>query len=156
MLTFRRNLQLNQCSNVLVHNLALGEAAGSCDVELRESENLGTARICSGSSVAMTTLDFFVKDNGIPRVDFIKVDIEGYELRFLGGASETLRQFHPFLQIEINPDALAGFGTTEEDLESRLRALDYDLFDYRWGGIKPYQRPTGRGWYRTVLALPCH
>jgi hypothetical protein len=102
----------------------------------------------------MTTLDSFVHQNGISSIDFIKVDIEGYEMRFLSGASETLRKFHPPMLIEINPDALACFGVTPEDLEDRLNALDYNLFDFGWGTIKAYQRPPGRGWYRTVLALP--
>jgi hypothetical protein len=102
----------------------------------------------------MTTLDSFVHQNGISSIDFIKVDIEGYEMRFLSGASETLRKFHPPMLIEINPDALACFGVTPEDLEDRLNALNYNLFDFGWGAIKAYQRPPGRGWYRTVLALP--
>ena len=152
--TLRRNLQLNPGTNVLVHNLALGEAAGFCNVEQPEAENLGTTRICAGSSVEMTTLDSFVHQNGISSIDFIKVDIEGYEMRFLSGASETLRKFHPPMLIEINPDALACFGVTPEDLEDRLNALNYNLFDFGWGAIKAYQRPPGRGWYRTVLALP--
>lgn len=39
---------------------------------------------------------------GIKRLDFIKVDIEGHEDRFLIGASEVIRRFRPIIYMEIN------------------------------------------------------
>jgi hypothetical protein len=47
----------------------------------------------------MTTLDDFVFDNKIARVDFIKADIEGAERDLLAGARNTLRDFAPKLAI---------------------------------------------------------
>lgn len=93
----------------------------------------------------MATLDSFVQKNGISSIDFINADIEAYELRFLRGACETLRKFHPPMMIEINPDALASFGVTPEDLEDRLNVLHYNLFDFGLGAIRAYHRPPGRG-----------
>ncbi|MDD5585525.1 MAG: FkbM family methyltransferase [Alphaproteobacteria bacterium] len=51
-----------------------------------------------------TTLDHLVKQGEIPRVDFIKMDIEGSELKALHGASETLHRFKPKLAISIYHD----------------------------------------------------
>ena len=45
------------------------------------------------------SIDDFVKENNIERVDFIKMDIEGSELAALKGAYNTLKQFHPKLAI---------------------------------------------------------
>ena len=46
-----------------------------------------------------TSLDDWVRENSISRVDFIKVDIEGAERNLLAGAQETLRRFKPRLAI---------------------------------------------------------
>jgi FkbM family methyltransferase len=152
--TLRRNLDLNPGTRLIIHALALGEKDGACGVEAPVMGNYGQDHISAGSTIQMVTLDSFVQENAVGRVDFIKVDIEGYESQFLRGADATLHRFHPPMQIEINPAALAGYGSSEEELEQRLRSLRYDLFDCHWGGIRPYQRPSGTDWYRTVLALP--
>jgi len=54
-------------------------------------------------SLQVTTLaiDDFVRERELPKVDFIKMDIEGAELNALKGAEETLRQFRPNLAISI-------------------------------------------------------
>ena len=44
-------------------------------------------------------LDDFVRDNNLPRVDFIKSDIEGFERHMLAGAQETLARFAPKLAL---------------------------------------------------------
>lgn len=49
--------------------------------------------------VKITTLDKFIQDKKIDKVDFIKADIEGYERNMLLGAKETLRKFGPKLAI---------------------------------------------------------
>lgn len=50
-------------------------------------------------SVPVTTIDHIVKNLGLPRVDAIKLDIEGAEPHALRGARETLARFKPALAI---------------------------------------------------------
>jgi len=52
-------------------------------------------------NVSTVTIDDMVKEKKMPRVDFIKMDIEGAELGALKGAEETLRTFKPKLAIAI-------------------------------------------------------
>ncbi len=47
------------------------------------------------------SIDDFVKNNLIEKVDFIKMDIEGAELLALEGAIETIKKFKPKLAITI-------------------------------------------------------
>lgn len=51
------------------------------------------------TSVETVRLDDFVRENNIPRVDFIKADIEGFERHMLAGAQETLARFAPKLAL---------------------------------------------------------
>jgi len=47
-------------------------------------------------------LDTLVKTGEIPRLDLIKIDVEGAELKVLKGASTTLKRIKPVLSIEVN------------------------------------------------------
>ena len=50
--------------------------------------------------VAVTTIDLIVKSLGLPKVDYVKMDIEGAEREALAGALETLRRFRPRMMID--------------------------------------------------------
>ena len=52
-------------------------------------------------SVRTTTIDAEVAQRALPRVDFIKMDIEGAELDALQGAEQTLLAFKPKLAVSI-------------------------------------------------------
>jgi len=49
--------------------------------------------------VSITTIDAFVEDRKLARVDFIKIDAEGYEKQILRGAENTIRRFRPLLTV---------------------------------------------------------
>lgn len=49
----------------------------------------------------MISVDEFVKENHLSRVDFIKLDVEGSELRVLQGAVETIQKYQPRLAISV-------------------------------------------------------
>jgi FkbM family methyltransferase len=53
----------------------------------------------SGIRVPLTTVDKLVAELGLDKVDFIKMDIEGAEVKALKGAAETLKRFKPRLSI---------------------------------------------------------
>ncbi|QSZ68030.1 FkbM family methyltransferase [Methanofollis aquaemaris] len=54
-----------------------------------------------GAEVPVTTLDRYVEETGLDRVDFIKMDIEGAELPALAGAEKSIREFRPDLAISV-------------------------------------------------------
>jgi len=56
-------------------------------------------RTGTGVTLPLTTIDQIVHELHLPRVDFIKMDIEGAEKQALEGARETLNRFHPRLSI---------------------------------------------------------
>lgn len=52
-------------------------------------------------TVRATTFDFVVRELHLPRVDFVKMDIEGAERHALAGGGEMLRRFRPRMAICI-------------------------------------------------------
>jgi FkbM family methyltransferase len=48
-----------------------------------------------------TTIDATVEKENLPRLDFIKMDIEGAELNALKGAERSLKRFHPKLAVSL-------------------------------------------------------
>ncbi len=56
-----------------------------------------------GITVPVVTLDGFIEKHGVPRVDFVKIDVEGFELDVLTGMKGVLsRRDKPILYIEVH------------------------------------------------------
>lgn len=91
--------------NIIVCPYALGSKKGTAFFETNSMQmaNSKLANLQTGENaceeVPITTLDDFVKENSLNRVDFIKSDIEGAEREMLKGAKNTLKEFAPKLSI---------------------------------------------------------
>jgi FkbM family methyltransferase len=75
--------------------------------------------------VEVDTIDRYVDRHRIARLDLIKADIEGWELRMLQGARRTLATLRPALVLEAVDAYLARAGDTRGDLWRLLRGLGY-------------------------------
>jgi FkbM family methyltransferase len=77
----------------------------------------------------VVTLDDYVAENGIERVDFIRMDIEGAEQRALEGAKGILDRDRPHVLLEIHPTMLAArFGGSAEAVVDLFKARGYRMF----------------------------
>jgi FkbM family methyltransferase len=64
-------------------------------------------------SIQVTTIDALVQELKLPKVDFLKFDIEGAELNALRGSRQVLKQWHPRLAVSSyhkrgDPSAICG------------------------------------------------
>jgi len=59
------------------------------------------------------------------KLNFIKIDAEGFEHNILKGAIETIKKFKPIMVIEINNHALLRNGTSNNDVYIFLSELGY-------------------------------
>jgi FkbM family methyltransferase len=77
----------------------------------------------------VVTLDGYCRENGIGRVDFIRMDVEGAEQRALEGAREVLDRDRPHVLLEIHPAMLADrFGGSAEAVVDLFRTRGYRMF----------------------------
>jgi len=96
----KANLERNKVTNVIPLQLALSENEG--EMQVASGGNSSTiTQTDTGTSVKVTTIDKFVEANKLPRVDFIKMDVEGHELKVLKGAHETIGAFKPSLALSV-------------------------------------------------------
>jgi FkbM family methyltransferase len=72
-------------------------------------------------------LDDYARRRGLDRLDVIKMDIEGAELKALEGAGELLRSFRPTILLEINRAHATGLGSTPEAISDLLVPLGYRI-----------------------------
>jgi FkbM family methyltransferase len=122
--------------NVLLYDFALGASKGQANI-IVDHNNIGASyllRINSGT-VEVRPLDDIAR--GWDRLDFIKIDAEGYEPLVLAGAKMTLRRLRPVLLVEIDQRALGFQRFKPSNVHEWLDELDYDFtrFDGAHGDI---------------------
>ena len=79
--------------------------------------------------VACTTLDEFVEQRALGRVDLVKVDIEGHEERMLAGSRRTLNELRPLLVLELAAALLSRSGGSRDRVAQQLSEARYSLYD---------------------------
>jgi FkbM family methyltransferase len=89
-----------------------------------------------------TTLDDFVDENGIERVDFLKCDVEGAELRVLKGGMRSLARFKPAIVIELLRKWSAVFGYHPNDVLDLFASLGYVCYGVGENSLREIARVT--------------
>jgi FkbM family methyltransferase len=101
-------------STVSTHQVGLSDRSGKVQISLREDfaegSETGNAAIVIDRDdsrfqcmqVEVRALDELFDSLNLKRLDFVKVDIEGHEDKFLAGAARTIARFRPILFMEIN------------------------------------------------------
>lgn len=79
------------------------------------------------SDVPVTTLDDWLQQQDIARVDVIKMDIEGAELPALKGGLRLIQRFRPTLFIELNEVTSRAAGYTMQYLVAWLYEQNYEI-----------------------------
>lgn len=138
-----KNIEVNGCGNVVAVNKAISSSTGSGVLAVhREADHHWLApRSASGAAMAVptVTLDDFFAGEGWPKVDLVKMDIEGGEKAALEGIRELSRR-NPQLQLVMEFDLanLRRAGASREGLATVLQELGFRHGYIIERGMKPF------------------
>ena len=134
------NININDLGNsISAYHLAISNESGTALLNIATEERsalntLGTDFSFKGvdkvakETVDAISLDDFVVANQIKRIDVIKLDIEGSELKALQGSKKTIAKFHPVIMLGVNTNALKASGTDHDEIQRELSAISYKAY----------------------------
>lgn len=140
----RKNVQLNSLGNVTVANLALSDAPGELGLHVPSLVDIGKSQLVDPGTdetavrVRVTTLDEYCLENGIERIDIMKVDVEGAELGVFRGSRRVMREFPPKAIFYESVDVLCkAFGHTPREMHDFMKEAGYAIHVISDGKLTP-------------------
>ena len=112
------NVAVNSCKSQRINAFALGDEETNLDMyqvkdnqyrggtsTFIENENVATmgADKFDKVEVRVHTLDSYCHNNEINEIDFIKIDVEGFERNVLSGGAEVIKKYSPVILMEYDP-----------------------------------------------------
>ncbi len=128
------NITLNKLHNIITVKEALADVKKPVIMQRPIGINSGyedafhqivEASVDDEGAIFTNTLDQYVADHQLKRIDIIKIDIEGAELLFFKGAKHTLMQLKPTLIFESNEHHCKAFGNNVVDVLCFVKGLGY-------------------------------
>ena len=121
----QHNVGLQEHSNFELFNFACGNENGEVNFCTSNSSNLSRIEnleishndnTINVSKVEIKTIDSFLKNKDLNRLDFVRFDTEGFEFKIYQGMQETIKKYKPMLCFELHK-AFLGLGKTLEFLK---------------------------------------
>ena len=126
----QRNVAANQLQNVFAMDVAVGAKRQTALMQYSE-KNPGETYITSQfhaetTKVPMARLDDVLSDLGILTVDYLKIDVEGYELSVLHGAKRVIDSSRNIIiQIELVDAYAERYGHSTADIAELLLSMAF-------------------------------
>jgi len=124
------NISLNNFHNIVVEKFALSEVDAKA-IFLSEQHDRVDKKQNSREYIKMdyVKLDTYVKRMTINKIDFIKIDVDGYETRVLEGAKQTIKKNLPIMVIEMGRGLQEAYERSLEELITLLESFGYKFYN---------------------------
>ena len=126
---------LRQTKNITLSQLALGSEPGSLQLHVKSFHghhslgDTGASPTVEKIDVQVDTVDRYCKTNAIDRIDFLKIDVEGFEEDVLKGATGMLAEGKVGLVLfELRQSILASLGKQGSAIFTPLLENGYSVF----------------------------
>jgi FkbM family methyltransferase len=156
------NLMLNGIKNVEVRKVGVGSRhetrkmvgnplmLGGASVEGKTVEEMLRARVGTVvEDISIVTLDEEIPQASLPVPDFIKIDIEGWEIEALRGARHTLELHKPALFLEMH-------GETIREKRRKVAEIVAFLWEINYRRIRHIETLTSITPENTSIAMEGH
>lgn len=111
------NVEGNHLKNVDVHPVAIGARIANVGVKSGINGGILESPDIADVGIRLVPMSDLISE----RVDFIKIDVDGYEGEVLKGAVDVLRNHQPTLLIELHPHLIGRFGSSLKSIFQLLR-----------------------------------
>ncbi|MES2837158.1 MAG: FkbM family methyltransferase [Bacteroidota bacterium] len=139
--TFNTLKENTQNLNINYHNIALGSTNETAEVKISVSNiNSDTNSILAKNSklsddefkietIEIKKLDDFCKNENIQKIDYLKIDTEGFDLDVIKGAANYLKNnLISFVEAEVGMNPTNKFHSSFEEVKKYLENNNYYLF----------------------------
>lgn len=138
----KSNLKLNGFTDVNVNEFALGEREETIEMyQVKEGVfRGGTSSFLMNDNVkvmgedkfikcpvSVRLMDSYVESKSLTRLDFIKIDVEGFEWNVLNGARETVKKFRPYILMEYDE---VRHGSQRREFSDYFREFNYKIYEF--------------------------
>jgi FkbM family methyltransferase len=157
------HLRYNGIKSVVVEPYAVAAEAGEAalKVVVGEYQNMNSLRAPAVDQpvqqvvVQTITLDGYLHQNQIDKVDLMKIDAEGAEIQIFNGAKTLLSRYRPLVICEVLDKVTRPWGYPAHEIVERLRAYEYGWFEiFPDGSLLPHQPRSEYAEGRNFLAVP--
>lgn len=135
------NVEINNCKNIKIINTAISNKDNQILIFFSPKDFYGKGSFSPiytdvPESVITITLDTLLSNEGIEKVDFIKVDVEGYEYSIFAGAKKILSSENaPDILFEYLDWAELEATNEKGSAQKILKSYGYTLFRLKENGI---------------------
>ncbi len=140
----QENLKLNNCGNVVTYNFALSNKESKVemvsfnhDLKLQSGDSFKYIKevaedkiTANEQTINAVKLDDLKEFNAIPKIDFIKIDVEGAELLVLQGSVKTILKHRPVIILELSGEWTDRFNYKPYQVLVLLHELGYEMEEY--------------------------
>lgn len=115
-----QNISSSGLKNISLQNIGIGAESGEYSLTFNPANRSGgfvsnQTQVSAGhvtEKIVIRKLDEVIQSLNVSKVDFIKIDVEGFEGQVLRGAGQTLATYKPMVVLELNHWCLNAFQRT--------------------------------------------
>jgi FkbM family methyltransferase len=129
----KKNLGLNDCKNVVLHEQAASDRCGETLFCTASSDRMGLSSMrelgtqgATRTMVCTVSIDSMLKD--VPTTKLVKIDVEGAEFSVLRGMTQLMKRDAPYIIMELTDSFLREMGSSAEKVLEFLREHDYAVY----------------------------
>jgi FkbM family methyltransferase len=118
--------------NVTLAQLAISNTSGQAKMEF-DTQNTAVSKLTDSGNLTVKTqtLDLFIQNHSLKKIDLLKIDVESHELEVLQGATNTLEKTK-YIIIEITLE------NSPYTISSLLKLLSTDNYDFQLRAVINY------------------
>jgi FkbM family methyltransferase len=155
------NVALNSLTNVHIQPYALSDVNEVTRVRFFEGHsNQGITSLAMTDSPNRTIQvkrgDDVVRELGLDRIHFMKIDVEGFEWNVIKGFEQAIYTSRPKIIFEFGKSLLERY--PEKDIREQMivyfQGLNYNLFVIKYLGLKKIALPADFDDFCNILCLP--